>query len=268
MDTKLYRLREFIRPADGRSLIADTSAGLSLGALPGLEDFSAAAAAALPLLDGLVASPGQARHLAGRTRGDAALLVRADWTNALRGADFVLPPETITYLPLVEPADALDLGASALAVDFLLGHEEHVEAACLRLTVQLALEGTRVGLPLIVDVQPIGPRVVLYNKAVELGVSYAFESGADGVAVPWPGAESFETILKMAAGSPVWVRPDLSGVEAAVGTESLAPLQEPLALGATGLWLGAEAFARDDPPALFAALSGLVHRPAPQEIPA
>ncbi len=268
MDTKLYRLREFIRPADGRSLIADTSAGLSLGALPGLEDFSAAAGSALPLLDGLVVSPGQARRLSGRTRRDAALLVRADWTNALRGADFVLPPETIAYLPLVEPAAALDLGASALVVDFLLGHEEHVEAACLRLIVRLALEGARVGMPLVVDVRPIGPRGVLYNKAVELGVSYAFESGADGVAVPWPGAESFETILKLAAGSPVWVRPDLSGIEAAAGAAGLAALQEPLALGAAGLWLGAQVFARDDPPALFAALGGLVHRPAQQERPA
>ena len=42
-------------------------------------------------------------------------------------------------------------------------------------------------MPLIVDVQPIGPRVVLMNKAIELGVSYALEGGADGIMIPWPG---------------------------------------------------------------------------------
>ncbi len=266
MDSKLYRLREFVKPADNRSLIADTSAGLSLGALPGLEDFEGAVGPALTLLDGVVASPGQARRLAGRTRADAALLVRADWTNALRGPDFVLPPDVVSTLPLIDPADALDLGASALVLTFLLGHEEHVEAACLRATVQLALEGSRVGMPLIVDVQPIGPRVVLRSKAIELGVSYALEGGADGVAIPWPGAESFQTIAAMAAGSPVWVRPSPDDLTTPVGAglrPALNPAQDALDLGATGLWLGPEAFAQPDPPALFAALGALVHQPAP-----
>jgi len=36
MDGKLYRLREFIRPEDGHSLIVDASGGLALGVLPGL----------------------------------------------------------------------------------------------------------------------------------------------------------------------------------------------------------------------------------------
>jgi len=40
--SKTYRLREFVRPTDGRSLVVDASAGLSLGPLPGLERFEAA----------------------------------------------------------------------------------------------------------------------------------------------------------------------------------------------------------------------------------
>jgi len=95
MDNKQYRLRELLNPADGRSLIVDTSNGLVLGALPGLEHFTETVGPLLPLLDGIVTSPGQARNLGARTRREAALLVRADWTNALRGADFVLPPENI-----------------------------------------------------------------------------------------------------------------------------------------------------------------------------
>lgn len=253
MSSKPYRLREFINPADGHSLIIETSAGLSLGALPGLEYFSEAITPMLPLVDGVICSPGQARKLSGRTRQDAALLVRADWTNATRGADFVLPPETINHIPLLTPQVALDLGASASVLYFLLGHEEGIEAGCLRRTVQTALDGTQIGMPLIVDVQPIGPRVVLYKKAVELGVSYALEGGADGIAIPWPGKESFETIMTMAAEVPIWVKP--STLE-----DAEVELSQALELGGTGLWLGEEVFAQPDPGKHLETFGALIHQ--------
>jgi hypothetical protein len=229
MDSKSYRLREFIRPGDGRSLVIDASAGLSLGALPGLEHFAEAVQPVLPLVDGLIASPGQSRRLSGRTRADAALLVRADWTNALRGPDFVLPPETISHLPLLTPEDALDLGASAIVLYFLLGHEEHIEAGCLRNTVQFALE---------------------------LGVSYAVEGGADGVAVLWPGSASFGMILKLAAGLPVWIKPTSLD-------EAESELAEGLSLGAAGLWLDERTFAQPEPAVLLEKFRTQVHQPVP-----
>jgi len=252
LNSKSYRLGEFIHPGDGRSLIVEASSGLSLGPLPGLEDFSGAVFPVLPLVDGIVASPGQARRLSGRSREDAALLVRADWSNALRGPDFTLPPETISHLPLLTPQDALDIGASGMVIFFLLGHEEEIEAGCLNLTVQTALAGARIGMPLIVDVQPIGPRVVLREKAIELGVSYALEGGADGVTVPWPGVQSFETILKMAAGTPVWLKP--SSLEDA--ESELAACRE---LGGTGLWLGERVFDRPDPARLLQTFNASLH---------
>lgn len=252
MDSKAYRLREFINSQDNRSLVLDASAGLSLGPLPGLEQFSAAVQPVLSLVDGLVASPGQAGKLAGRTRSDAALLARGDWTNALRAADFVLPPERTKHIPLLNPADALDLGASALVIYFLLGFEEEIEAGCLRETVQLALQGAQVNMPLIVDVQPIGPRVVLRQKAIELGVSYALEGGADGVAIPWSSGESFETVLAMAAGSPVWVKPTTLG-------EAATELEQALDMGGTGLWLDHRLFAAQDPLKQLIDYRGQIH---------
>lgn len=252
MASKLYRLREFINPADGHSLIVDTSGGLALGALPGLEHFSKAVQPVLPLVDGLITSPGHARTLRTRTKTDAALLVRADWTNTARREDFVLPPETNHYLPLLEPADALDLGASGLVSHFLLGYEEKIEAACINNTVQLALNGALLGLPLLVDVHVSGPRVVLREKAIELGVSYALEGGADGVAIPWPGAESFKRILTMAAEVPIWLKPEALDAGAQV-------LVEALELGAAGLWLDERVFASADPAGLLRAFGALVH---------
>jgi len=180
MNSKQYRMNELLNSADGRSLVVDTSNGLVLGGLPGLEHFEETVRPLLPLLDGIVTSPGQARKLGSRTRQEAALLICADWTNALRGVDFVLPPETIQNVPLLNPADALDLDANALVMHFILGHEEEIEARCMQRVVNLALEGQNLGMPLLVDVQPIGPRAVLLNKAIELGVSYALEGGADG----------------------------------------------------------------------------------------
>jgi DhnA family fructose-bisphosphate aldolase class Ia len=254
MNNKLYRMSDLLNPADRHSLVVDTSKGLVLGALPGLEHFEEAVRLLLPILDGIVTSPGQARKLGSRTRQEAALLIRADWTNALRGEDFVLPPETIQYIPLLNPSDALDLGANALVMYFILGHEEEIETQCLKTMVNLALEGLNVGMPLLVDVQPIGPRVVLLNKAIELGVSYAIEGGADGIIVPWPGPQSFKTIQAMSNGLPVWVQP--SSLE--LDNPELAEAQQ---LGAVGFWLDERIFAIDDPAGVLQAFRAMLHAP-------
>ncbi|MBN1372254.1 MAG: hypothetical protein JW987_09975 [Anaerolineaceae bacterium] len=255
MNNKKYRLCELLNPGDGRSLVVDTSNGLVLGVLPGLEHFTETVGPLLPLLDGIVTSLGQASNLGARTRREAALLVRADWTNALRSDDFVLPPENIQYIPLLDMSDALDLGANALVMHFILGHTEEIESQCIQRVVNLALTGASLGMPLIVDVQPIGPRVVLRNKAIELGVSYALEGGADGIAIPWPGVKSFETIHAMSSGLPVWVKPGSLDVDA-------VELAEALRLGATGFWLDERLFAAADSASVLQALHTLVHVPA------
>jgi DhnA family fructose-bisphosphate aldolase class Ia len=254
MNNKQYRLGEILDPASGRSLVVDTSNGLILGTLPGLEHFNEAVNPLLPLLEAIVTSPGQARNLEARTRQEASLVVRVDWTNALRQPTFVLPPENIQYLPLLNPADALDLGANALVMHFILGYQEEIEAQCLKRVVDLALDGINLGMPLLVDVQPIGQRVVLLNKAIELGTSYALEGGADGIVVPWPGAQSFESIQAMCSDLPVWVKPG-----------NLAPdsveLSEALQLGAVGFWLDEGIFTVDNPLAILQAWKALVHAP-------
>jgi DhnA family fructose-bisphosphate aldolase class Ia len=149
----------------------------------------------------------------------------------------VLPPEKIHHITLLDTSHALDLGASAMVLNFLLGHEEHIEADCLKRSVQIAIQGSQTGLPLILDVQPIGERVVHRSKAIELGVSYALEAGADGAAVPWPGVESLELIIKMAAGMPIWVKQSQG-----FGDRSM--LSNALELGARGIWLDETIFAQ------------------------
>lgn len=229
MNSLENRLQKFLPNTGRHALLLDASAGLSLGTLPGLEDFGTALRPVLPHLDGLVCSPGHLRRLGNRTRGDAALLVRVDWTNTLRGVAFPLPPETTTRVTILEADDALKLGASGMVLSFLLGYEEAVEAACLKAAVQLALAGKDLGLPLLVEVCPTGPRVSLIGKAVELGASYALESGADVVVVPHPGPDSLKTIAAMLS-VPWLLKP--TSVES-----SAAEWETALGLGAAGLWL-------------------------------
>ncbi len=253
MNGVTYRLNEFIRPTDRRGLIVDSSAGLALGALPGLEEYAQGARAALPVADGLVCSPGQLRRLGERTRAEAALLVRMDWSNTLRGADFVLPPAEPKRLALLSPQDALDLGAAGMVSSFLLGYPEEIEAACLKTTVQWAIEGKALGLPLVVEVRPNGPRVMLYEKAVELGASYALEGGADVIVVPNPGRKSLETLAAFV--SVPWL------VKAASLQAAAAELDEALACGASGLWLDQAVFAAPDPAAVLRPLAVRLHTP-------
>jgi len=253
MGGKLVRIREFIRAEAGHSLMVDASAGLSLGALPGLEDFGAAARSVLSFVDGLVCSPGQLRRIPDRTRGEASLLVRMDWTNTLRGSDFVLPPANVQRLPLLAAQDALDLGATAMVGSFLLGYEEEVEATCLRQTVQWALAGNTLGLPLIVEVRATGPRVSIHDKAIELGTSYALEGGADAIVVPYPGRKSLESIAAFVS-VPWLIKP--SHFE-----NTTSELEEAIELGCAGLWLDHTIFALATTAVVLQEFATRLHQP-------
>lgn len=192
-----YRLNEFLPGAGRSAVLLDASAGVSLGPVPGLEDFGAAVRPVLPHLDGLVCSPGQLRRNRNRTRADSALLVRMDWTNVLRGKSFPWVTETPAYVSILGAGDALELGASAMVLSFLLGYDEAIEAACLKSAVQLAMAGKDLGMPLIVEVCPGGPRVSLPDQSVELGASFALESGADVVIIPQVGPVVLDHIAAM-----------------------------------------------------------------------
>ncbi len=229
MNSLDYRLKEFLQGTDHRVVLLDASAGLSLGVLPGLEHFNSALQPLLSGLDGLVCSPGQMRRMTNRTKSDAALLVRMDWTNTLRGETFPLPPKSVEHISILTAVDALELGATAMVMSFMLGYDEMIEADCLKSTVQLALTGKELGLPLVVEVLPNGPRVSLPGKAVELGASYALEGGADVVIVPYPGIDSLKTIGSML--SIPWLLKPVS--EASFDLEC----DQAFGAGASGVWL-------------------------------
>jgi DhnA family fructose-bisphosphate aldolase class Ia len=174
-----------------------------------------------------------------------------DWTNTLRGSEFVLPPEKNLQVQLFNAQDALDFGAVAMVSSFLLGYEEEIEAACLKRTVTLALEGKALGMPLVVDVRTDGPRVSLPGKAVELGASYALEGGADVIVVPNPGPVSLKTIAEFV--SVPWL------VKATSLEAAPAELEAVLALGGSGLWLDHALFTLPAPVEYLTPLRARLH---------
>jgi hypothetical protein len=141
-----------------------------------------------------------------------------------------------------------------MVLSFLLGYEEAVEAACLKAVVQLALAGKDLGLPLLVEVCPRGPRVSLSDKAIELGASYALESGADVVVVPHPGSDSLPTIATMLS-MPWLLKPTSSETV-------FAEWEAALALGSAGLWLDHTWLAPGMP---LAELADRVHKTSDQK---
>jgi len=222
-------LEIFLHKLENPALLLDTSGGISLGPLPGLEEFKKTIPRILPSVDGLICSPGLLHRLTEMEGSDAMPLVRMDWTNTLRDSNFPLPPLTPKHLALLEPKDALALGASGMVVNLLLGYEEAIEAHGLKVAVQLALAGRELGLPLIVEVRPYGPRITMIGKAIELGAALAQECGADGIVLPYPGMDSLKTIATMVA-VPWFLKPS------AVTTPT-AEWETACDLGSAGLWL-------------------------------
>lgn len=250
-----HRLHSFYRTGERPCLLADASAGVALGPLPGLENFPHAAQRVLPLLDGLVCSPGQVNRLNPLPRQDGGLLVRMDWSNTLRGPDFILAPHSPRQVGLGTAEDALAIGADGMVSTLLLGYEAELEAASVRATVQLAMEGRRLGLPLVAEVRADGPRVALPGKAVELGASYALEGGAEMIVVPFPGEDSLKTLGEFVS-VPWLVKP--SSLERMADEWALA-----LRYGAAGGWLDSALFAQPDPGEWIAlARTGLGAAPA------
>ena len=238
-----YRLNEFLSKQAGSSLLVDASAGLVLGALAGLEIFVKGVRPILPLVNGIVCSPGQLSRLDHLQKSDAGLLVRMDWNNTLRSTDFVIPAALTQRVQILTAQDAVDLGAVGMVNTFLLGYEEEIEAACLKSTVQLALAGKALGIPLVVEVQTTGDRVSLPGKAIELGASYALEGGADVIVLPYPGPKSLAMIGQFVS-VPWLLKPTrLSQAE--------RELQEALDQGAAGLWLDHALFEASNPSALL-----------------
>lgn len=235
---KTIRISDFVDAVDGRALILDTTLPGSVGATPGLEHAAEALQEVTDIVDGLIVNPGQAEHhadlLGGRRR--ASPLVRVDWSNAFRGQDFCLPASEFKHLFISDAEDAMALGASAAVASFFMGYGDEAEARNIESLSLLARECTRLALPLVVDIRPIGFKVGPHNfeESVKLGLSFMQELGADVLIIPPCSAGTCATIGNWIA-VPVLVR-----LEEFPDNEQVNGF---LAAGLRGLVLGEKVFA-------------------------
>jgi DhnA family fructose-bisphosphate aldolase class Ia len=249
---KTRRLGHIFR-SDGRALIVATEHAAIFGPGKGLErpgdtiEKVVAGGA-----DAIMTSFGIANHFA-RALAPAGLILRAD------GAPTKLGPDTAAPI-WFDVEEALRLGADALCVSAFPGH--HTEGATLDNLASVAREAQAWGLAVQAEMVPggmgSGPEVRTVEN-VALAARVGIELGADWVKVPY--VEGFGQVTA-ACFKPVVI---MGGSRRSSQTEILAEVRAAMDAGASGATIGRNIFESDDPEAMTAALSAIIHQEASVE---
>ncbi|MGO1560261.1 COG1830: DhnA-type fructose-1,6-bisphosphate aldolase and related enzymes [Actinomycetales bacterium JB111] len=217
-----------------------------------LERIAAGGPDAILLNKGMLA---QASHVFAH-RGAPAAILRADWTT--------IDPEMKAeageaYRPLIDPADALALGADALCV-YLIGRPEadHMFAdnvATISATIDRAHE---VGLPVIVEATLWGLRNEDQKDPERLRqiCRIAAEVGADAIKTEYVGdVEAQRTIIEEVGNIPVLTLGGAPGGD----DEVAAAASDAISSGARGLIFGRNVWLAGDLSERLATLGGITH---------
>jgi len=257
------RLNRIFDPKDGRAVVVAADHGMMLGPISGVQELGKTLEKVIEgKPDAILLSPGQAEDLCHLFMGRRApsLLVRMDWTNAFRDRTYTLPVREMSFGPIATPRDALRLGAHAAVTYLFIGQEdEGQEAKHLALVSRYTAECARVGLPLIVEPIPFGPRVTKANNSelVAAAVRIAVEAGANALKVPYTGdPESFREVVKAAEGIPILV---LGGYRALSRRDLLEVIAETIEVGGSGVVFGRNIVQASDPAGVLWDIRAVVH---------
>ena len=249
---KTRRLGHIFRP-DGRALIIATEHSAIFGPMKGLERPGETIEKVIAGgVDAVMTSFGIAHHFA-RTLAPVGLILRSD------GAPTKLGPDTAAPV-WFDVEEALRLGADALCVSAFPGH--HTEAATLHSLASVAREAQAWGLALQAEMVPGGMGGGPETRTVEnvaLAARVGAELGADWVKVPY--AEGFEQVTGTCF-KPVVI---MGGSRRGSEVEILAEVKAAMEAGAAGATIGRNIFGAQDPEAMTAALSAIIHQDATVE---
>ncbi len=247
------RLNRIFRPS-GRALIVAMDHGLLAGPSRGLEDPAELITRIVAGgADAVLTSYGIARHFA-RQLAPLGLILRVDgWATSLGKADFLGP---LFY----QIEDALRLGADALALNGFPGIPH--ERTSLENIARAAGLAHPWGLPVMAEMVPggfeSGPEWRTVDN-IALAVRVAAELGADFVKTPY--VAGFERVINTCY-VPVVI---LGGAKRDSEQAMLADIKAAVDAGAAGVAIGRNIFQADDPAAMTAALSAIIHRDASVE---
>lgn len=249
---KIRRLGHIFRP-DGRALIVATEHAAIFGPGKGterpgetIEKVVAGGA------DAIMTSFGIASHFA-RALSPVGLILRAD------GASTKLGPDTAAPV-WFDVEEALRLGADALCVSAFPGH--HTEGATLDNLASVTRRAQVWGLAVQAEMVPGGMGSGAEVRTVEnvaLAARVGIELGADWVKVPY--VKGFRQVTD-ACFKPVVI---LGGGLRSNQAEILAEVRVAIDEGASGATIGRNIFEADDPEAMTAALSAIIHQNASVE---
>ena len=249
---KTRRLGHIFRP-NGRALIVATEHAAIFGPGRGLERPGETIAKIVAGgADAIMTSYGIASHFA-RELSPVGLILRAD------GAPTKLGPDTAAPV-WFHVEEALRLGADALCVSSFPGH--HTEGATLANLASVTRRAHRWGLAVQAEMVPGGMGSGLEMRTMEnvaLAARVGIELGADWVKVPY--VAGFEQVTGTCF-KPVVV---LGGGRRSSEAEILAEVRAAMDAGAAGATIGRNIFEADDPEAMTAALSAIIHEDASVE---
>lgn len=254
------RLGRLFDSKSGNAVVVALDHGLFMGPLPGLKRPADVAARLFEAgVDAIQCPPGQAVEVAAHlaSRPSASLVFRLDSTNAWRTGAFAPTPGF--WAPVAAPLDAVRVGADA-AVCFLIAgwSDDAMEAANLRKVGAWAQECADLGMPLMIEPLPLGPKIVNENdpELVATLCRMAYELGATIIKANYTGdPESFRDITSDSA-LPVLMR---GGPRAASEDDYLRMVSAAMHGGARGVVVGRNVFQSADPAASVRALRRIVH---------
>jgi class I fructose-bisphosphate aldolase len=254
------RLGRIFDPKSHNSVVVALDHGLFMGTAPGLKRPADVAARLFDAgVDAIQSPPGQAvdvaAHVAARSR--ASLLFRLDSTNAWRLGVFA--PSPGFWAPVATPLDAVRAGADA-AVCFLIAgwNDDAMEAANLRQIAAWAHECDDLGMPLMIEPLPLGPKVTNENDPELVGslCRIAYELGATIIKANYTGDISSFRDITADSRLPVLMR---GGPRTTREEDYYVLVSEAMAAGARGVVVGRNVFQAADPAGAVRKLRTIVH---------
>lgn len=245
------RLRRILNPRTGRALLLSFTAGLELGAVPGLADLPATldTFAQTGLLTGAVVHAGVPPSiLACRPDLPSGLIV-----DLFGGTWLTTQPDRREQICSLE--QAVRVGADAVLAPVVLGSAD--ESRQLRLCGQVVREAGAWGLPVLLRIDTIQTDACRQYAATLSGhgARLAYELGADLVIVNYSDSPAAFAEALGGVTIPVLIGggPRMDTDESLLDSIALA-----LKHGASGVALGASLFWEDGPTATLAQLADLV----------
>ncbi len=208
---KLLRLSRFLESGKV-SVILQADLGLSLGPVDGLENMDRSLELACKAgVDAVILASGQvARHVHFfKGRSAPSILARVDWSNSERGPSFALPASSVARTIIDDAEHAAFLGCDGVVLSFQMGYgKDDAEADNLASIAELSSSCSALGLPVLVEVSPVGERVTdrNYGDIVKLAARMSIEAGADAIVAPNLGADLLRELAVACKPAPIWVK--------------------------------------------------------------